>query len=204
MRYEAALNASAGFAEGSVGAGAGATVGKLAGIGRAMKSGVGSASIVFPSGLKVAALVVVNALGDVVDPVSGKVLAGTRTEDGKSLVDVRLLIRAAEPLGSLSGSSRSNTTLGLVVTNAPLTKSQASLVARLAHDGYARAIYPVHTSYDGDIVFTAATGSYGGKFDLVTLGAAAQEVVSMAIVRAVTRASGLEGLPSAKDLGSSR
>ena len=139
--YRAAAAASSGpAAEGNVGAGAGATVGKLAGRERAMKGGIGSAAIALPDGLIVAALVVVNAAGDVIDPATGQVVAGARTEDGRGLADVRRLIRAGL---AMQGRVGENTTLGVVATNARLTKAQATKVAQMAHDGLARAIAPV-------------------------------------------------------------
>src|SRR5262249_6584090 len=140
--------------EGNVGAGAGATVGKLAGSKRAMKGGLGTASITLPDGLTVAALVAVNAAGDVVDPSTGKVVAGVRTEDGKGLVDIRTFIRAGVLNQAKPGQ---NTTIGVIATNARLTKAQAAKVAQMAHDGFARAISPSHTPFDGDTIFTVAT-----------------------------------------------
>ena len=208
--YRAASAATPGaVAEGNVGAGAGATVGKLFAFfqnplvaGRRlmpMKSGVGTASIVLPNGLVVAALVVVNAVGDVVDPATGKVVAGMRNPDG-TLADARLLLRA----GVLQHSPRAgeNTTLGVVVTNARLTKTQVSRVALMADDGFARAIVPSHTEGDGDTMFAAATGDWGGSASVTQIGALAADVVAEAIVRAVSRADSLGGLGSARHTGS--
>ena len=141
-------------AQGNVGAGAGATVGKLYGLGRAMKGGLGSASITLPSGVVIAALVAVNARGDVIDPATGTVVAGVRTVDGRGLADARALLRQGLPTPIAPAE---NTTLGIVATNARLTKTEASLVARMAHDGFARAIAPVHTPSDGDTIFAPAT-----------------------------------------------
>ena len=182
--------------EGNVGAGAGATIGKSAGIQRAMKGGLGSAAITLPDGLMVAALVAVNAFGDVVDPATGKVVAGVRTPDGQNLADVRTLLRS----GSLGRSRASqNTTIGVVATNATLTKTQATKVAQMAHDGYARAIVPVHTPYDGDTIFVLATGQRPGDADVAIIGALAAEVMANAILRAVRQAKSIPGYPAVSD-----
>ena len=139
--YQAAKAATdAPVAEGSVGAGAGATLGKTGGADRAMKGGIGSAAITMPDGLIVAALVAVNAAGDVIDPATGRVVAGVRTADGKGFADARVLLRAGgQPP---AGGAGENTTLGVIATNAVLTKTQATRVAQMAHDGFARAISP--------------------------------------------------------------
>ncbi len=195
--YRAAAAATAApVAEGSIGAGAGATVGKLRGMAHAMKGGVGSAAIVLDDGLIVAALVVVNSAGDVVDPSSGKVVAGARADDG-SLADARRLVRAG-----LTGAGRTGeqTTLAVVATNAVLTKVQATRMAQLAHDGLARAIYPVHTPVDGDTVFALASGSHGGDPNLLLIGALSAEAAAEAVVRAVRMAKGLPNLPAVGDL----
>jgi L-aminopeptidase/D-esterase-like protein len=195
--YRAAQAASASpVLEGSVGAGAGATAGKLAGMERAMKSGVGSAAITMPDGLIVSALVVVNPLGDVIDPATGRIVAGARGADGRGFADARLLIR-----GGTSRTNRGdNSTVGVVATNARLTKAQASYIAQLADDGYARAIWPIHTIVDGDTVFAIATGSRPGDPDLVMLGALAADVMATAVIRAATQATGLPNLPAVRDL----
>jgi L-aminopeptidase/D-esterase-like protein len=198
--YRAAAAATDGpVAEGNVGAGTGATVGKLAGAGRAMKAGLGSAAIVLPSGLTVAALVAVNALGDVIDPATGRVIAGVRTVDGRSLADARGLLRSGA-FGRPALVSGENTTLGVVATNAALTKAQATKVAQMAHDGFARAISPVHTPEDGDVVFALATGTLAGDADVALVGSLAAEVMADAIVRAARAAKGLPGYPAAADL----
>lgn len=194
--YEAASAASSGTVpEGSVGAGAGATVGKLRGIGQAMKGGVGTASITLESGLTVAAIVVVNALGDVIDPATGRVIAGVRG-DGDVLVDARRIVREEIPAQPL----RQNTTIGVVATNARLTKAQATKVAQMAQNGLARAIVPVHTPSDGDTVFSLATGTLTDGFDVGQVGALAAEVMADAILRAVRAAQGLPGIPAVRDL----
>jgi L-aminopeptidase/D-esterase-like protein len=197
--YRAAQAAStAPVAEGNVGAGAGATVGKSAGAGRAMKGGIGSAAMRMPDGLIVAALVAVNAAGDVIDPATGKVVAGVRTADGASLADARVLLSS----GALRQPARigENTTLAVVATNAVLTKTQATKVAEMAHDGFARAIYPSHTMGDGDTIFAIATGAQLGAADVSRIGALAAQVVADAIVRAARQATGIPGYPAARDL----
>jgi len=186
-------------AEGNVGAGAGATVGKLGGRGRAMKAGIGTSAIALANGLVVAALVAVNAVGDVVDPGTGRVVAGLRTEDGRSLADVRTLLRAGRIPAPAPAAE--NTTIGIVATNATLTKPQATKVAQMAHAGLARAIVPAHTPSDGDTLFAVATGQIQGPADLLQVGALAAEAVADAIVRAALQAEGIPGYPAARDLG---
>ncbi len=198
--YAAAQAATDGaVAEGNVGAGAGATVGKSAGRARAMKGGIGSAAIVLPDGLVVAAIVAVNARGDVIDPSTGKVVAGMRTEDGKGLADVRVLLRQGT-LDSPAPEALQHTTIGVVATNATLTKTQATKMAQMAQAGLARAIVPVHTSVDGDAVFALATGTRAGAADPDTIGALAADAMAQAIVRAVRAATGIPGFPAARDL----
>jgi L-aminopeptidase/D-esterase-like protein len=198
--YNAAKAATDGpVAEGNVGAGAGATIGKLAGPARSMKSGLGTSAITTPDGLVVAALVAVNAVGDVIDPSTGKVVAGVRTEDGKGLADVRTLLRSGTLFRPRSGE---NTTIGVVATNAKLTKVEAQKVAQMAHDGYARAISPVHTPADGDTIFSLATGTLTGQSNVAVVGALAAEVMADAIVRAARQATASGGLPAAGEVGS--
>jgi len=194
--YQAAKSASTEPAqEGSVGAGAGATVGKAAG--RGMKGGIGSAAITLPNGLVVAALVATNGFGDIVDPATGQIVAGARTADGQSFADARKLLRS----GAIRfGSPGQNTTLGVVATNAVLTKTDATRVAEMAHDGFARAIVPVHTPVDGDTIFALATGSKTGAADVGQIGALAADVMAEAIVRAARQATSVAGIPAARDL----
>lgn len=198
--YRAAQAATAGpVAEGNAGAGAGASVGKLAGMGRAMRGGLGTAAIRLPNGITVAALVAVNAVGDVIDPATGRLVAGVRSTDGRQLADVRRLVREGllqQPLPSPT----TNTTIGVVATDARLTKAQATKLAQMAHDGLARAISPAHTPWDGDTLFALATGRNAGEIDLLTLGALAAEVTTEAILRGVRAARGLPELPAARDL----
>ena len=196
-REAAAAASAAAVAQGNVGAGAGATVGKTYGMARAMKGGLGSASIRLPNGVVVAALVAVNARGDVIDPATAKVVAGVRTADGRHLADARELMRQGLPA---PGNPGENTTLGVVATNATLSKTQAALVARMAHDGFARAISPVHTPSDGDVIFALATARRTGPVDVGLIGALAADVTAMAIVNAVRHAESLPALPSARSL----
>jgi L-aminopeptidase/D-esterase-like protein len=195
--YRAAQAATTGpVAEGNVGAGAGATIGKIAGLERAMKGGLGSAAIVTPDGLIVAALVAVNALGDVIDPATGRTVAGVRTADGSGLADARVLLRTGDIARLGAGD---NTTIGVVATNAVLTKTQATKVAQMAHDGYARAIAPIHTLADGDTIFTLATGDKAGAADVSRIGALAADAMSEAILRAVRAATSIPGYPASRD-----
>jgi L-aminopeptidase/D-esterase-like protein len=196
--YRAASVASGGpVDEGDVGAGAGATVGKLAGASRAMKAGLGTSSIVLDDGLVVGAIVAVNALGDVIDPATGRTIAGVRTPDGRGLADARVLLRASLPREARPGE---NTTIGVVATNAVLTKTQAAKVAQMAHDGFARAVQPAHMPFDGDTIFALATGTHDGPGRVDQIGALAADAMSEAIVRAARASRGLPGLPSASTL----
>jgi L-aminopeptidase/D-esterase-like protein len=199
--YSAAAAAStAPVAEGDVGAGAGATVGKMLGRGRAMKAGIGSAAFTMANGTVVAALAAVNAYGDVIDPSTGAVVAGVRTADGKSLADARVLLRGAGQGSPFEGRGGANTTLVVVATTAKLTKVEATKVAQMAHDGLARAIAPVHTPFDGDVVFALATGTQPGPADVGTIGALAADMAAQAIVRAARQSAGLPGVPAARQL----
>jgi L-aminopeptidase/D-esterase-like protein len=200
--YKAAQGARGdAVAEGNVGAGAGATVGKM-GTGRSMKAGIGSASITLPNGLIVGAIVAVNAVGDIIDPATGRVVAGVRTEDGKSLADVRTLLRSGALSRRPQPRAGENTTIGLVATNARLSKVDISRVAMMADDGFARAITPSHTVGDGDTVFALATGRWDGPVNLSEIGALAAEAMAEAIVRAATQAHSSNGVPAARELGS--
>ncbi|PYT08708.1 MAG: peptidase S58 [Acidobacteria bacterium] len=185
-------------AQGNVGAGAGATVGKLFGMARAMKSGIGTSGIKV-EGITVGAIVAVNAVGDVFDPATGKIIAGARTKDGKSLLNSMAAILRSEPLPpALAGAA---TTIGVVATDVVLTKAQASKVAQMAHDGLARTINPVHTAYDGDTIFALATGKSSKPANVTLIGALAAEAMAQAVVRAVRAARGIAGLPGALEMG---
>jgi L-aminopeptidase/D-esterase-like protein len=183
--------------QGNVGAGAGATVGKMFGGGSAMKGGIGSASIkVGNTGVVVGAIVAVNAVGDVVNPKTGKIVAGARPANGRGFRDSmaeimkgnRVVVQAA-----------ANTTIGVVATNAAMEKVQVSKVAQMTHDGYARAIRPVHTPADGDTVFAMATGTLKVRVDHGLIGALAAEAMAQAIIRAVTNAESIAGYPAHRD-----
>jgi L-aminopeptidase/D-esterase-like protein len=205
--YRAAQVAStAPVPEGSVGAGAGASVGKFGFAGRTLgpgpqlkptKSGVGTAAIRLPNGLVVAALVVVNAVGDIIDPRTGHVVAGARRPDD-SFADARKLLRTGGPVEA--GRPGQNTTIGVVATNAKLTKTQTNRVALMADDAYARALNPSHTMGDGDAVFALATARWSGDADVTLVGALAAEAMADAIVRAATQATSVAGIPAIRDL----
>lgn len=199
--YAACEAASAAHpAQGSVGAGTGATVGKLLGVQRAMKGGIGSASIKVGA-ITVAALIAVNAIGDVVDPASGRVIAGARADDGRTPLGILdALCDGQLPAHLLDGMA---TTIGIVATDARLTKAQAKKLAGMAHDGLARSINPVHTATDGDTLFALATGAAGKPGHPTVLGALAAEVTARAVLNAVRAAHGLREppIPSARELG---
>lgn len=189
MGYQACANATRYVVEeGNVGAGTGASVGKILGLKQAMKSGVGSASIHIGGGVVVGALVAVNALGDVFDPNTGEFVAGVRGKK-KTLEWMRSRI--------LNTLWRDNTVIGVVAVNAKLSKTEMTKVAQMANDGIARAIRPAHTQFDGDAIFALATG--GKKMATSTVGAFAAEAVGMAIVRAVKMSVSAGGLPGLAD-----
>ena len=197
--YKACQAASAGkVEEGNVGAGAGATVGKMFGPKQAMKSGLGTASIhVGNTGIIVGAIVAVNAVGDVSDPSTGKIIAGARKPDGSGFLDSMRQLREGRLVEVPAGA---HTTIGVVATNVAFDKAQITKIAQMAHDGLARCINPVHTPNDGDTVFAVATGAIAARGDHGAIGALAAEAMSQAIVRAVMNARGLPGLPSYQDI----
>ncbi len=192
-------------ATGNVGAGTGATVGKILGMSQAMKSGIGTASIEIGGGVVVGALVAVNAFGDVVDPATGEIIAGTRSfELGPLRVGAPGYF--ANTLGVMKGfvgrlamgmATRGHTVIGVVATNARLTKEEMNKVAQMAHDGLARAVRPAHTMLDGDTLFAVSTGKASGDVSIV--GAFAAEVVAEAIVGAVRSARSVAGVPACSD-----
>lgn len=201
MGYAACLAASRSrFPEGNVGAGSGASVGKLLGAALAMKSGIGSASEKV-GGIVVGALIAVNSFGDVIDPVDGAIVAGLRSGrvgplrvGGKAhFADTLAVMKSALGRSLLSLSARTNTLIGVVATDARLTKAEATKVAQMAQDGLARAIRPAHTMLDGDTLFALSTGRK--KADVSLIGGVAAEVVSRAILRAVRLAASAGGLP---------
>ena len=184
--------------EGSVGAGTGATVAKGRGMKGAVKGGIGTAYLQLRSGIGVGAIIVVNAYGGMVDPSTGSIIAGPRREDGSGFWDpVDLLLRGPDDGGSPAGT---NTTIGVVGTDAQLTKDQAHYLARVSHDGLALAIRPCHTMRDGDTIFSLATGKSPATADMTQLGAAATEVVAQAVLRAAQKATGLGGVPALSEL----
>ncbi|MDL5034188.1 P1 family peptidase [Pelomonas sp. APW6] len=193
----AACEAASTTAErGSVGAGAGATVGKLLGPQWAMKSGLGMASLRV-GGTALSALAAVNAVGDVLDPATGSIVAGARGADGRLRNTARALLAGEAPIRPVAGGA---TTLAVIATDAHLDKAQATKLAQMAHDGLARSIHPVHQPSDGDIVFSLATGG-SGPADLGLLGVMAVEALAQAVLDAVRSARGLPGLPAAGELG---
>ncbi len=207
--YQACLAATTGpIAEGSVGAGTGATVAKTLGRDKAIKGGLGTASIHLGDGLVVGAIAVVNAVGDIVDPETGRIIAGPRREDGNGFYNSMEL--SLQPGFARPGrqqpqeAGRTNTTIGLVATNAPLTKEQVNKMAERGQDGMALAVRPSHTTGDGDAVFALATGGWQGAVDrgqLQRISNAAVQAMARAIIRGVTQATGLGGVPGLKELG---
>ncbi|CAF3906181.1 unnamed protein product [Rotaria sp. Silwood1] len=190
--------------EGNVGAGTGATIGKLFGMERAMKTGLGSTSLtvrdlITNATVTVGALVALNAVGDVYK--NGALIAGARTSDGKRLLNTLNTVLGISPTVASTFPVGTATTLACVTTDAKLTKAQAKKVSQMAHDGFARAINPIHTMFDGDIVFTLATG-LSSISDVNLIGIMAAETVERAIIRAVEQATGLPDLPSIHELGS--
>ncbi len=203
MGYLACVNADAQSpAEGNVGAGTGATVGKIYGMGQAMKSGIGTSSLNLGGGLVVGAIIAVNAFGDVINPENGRIIAGARAISIDRTSQPRFadtLVTMKSFLGKtiLNFSSTYNTVIGVVATNARLTKEEANKVAQMAQDGLARSVRPAHTMFDGDTLFTLATGQK--KADVNVVGAFAAECVATAIVRATQQATSIGGLPASCD-----
>ncbi len=195
--YRACQSASRTITTGNVGAGTGATIGKLFGSKYAMKGGLGSASIsISSSDIVVGALVAVNAVGDVMDSRNGQIIAGSRREDGRGFRDsVNQLISGVTVKAHLGA----HTTIGLVATNAVLTKPQAAKMAAMAHDGLARSINPVHTAMDGDTIFAAATGRSQTQVDVSTIGSLAAEAMARAVRNAVWSAATIPGYPAARE-----
>jgi L-aminopeptidase/D-esterase-like protein len=196
--YAACEAASAGpIAEGCVGAGTGATVGKVLGYHYGMKGGLGTASLCINDGVVIAALAVVNAAGDIVDTKTNQIVAGARRADGAGFADIMATLAGGVGASRESWGAR-NTTLGVVATNVALTKAGVNKLAQMAQTGLARAIRPVHTLIDGDVVFALSLGDKSG--DPTVIGALAADVLSEAIVRAVRAAETLHGMPAAKEL----
>ena len=201
--YAAAQCANSGpVAEGTVGAGTGATVGKVLGPERAVKGGIGSAALTLPDGSRVSALIAVNAVGDVVDHRTGQLLAGPRYLNRPGMESTVTALLHGEDAAATGDAALplSNTTIGVVATDATLTKEEANWLARVSHDGLALAIRPCHTLRDGDTMFSMASNHRQPPADLTALGAAAVEVTALAVIRAVQTASGLGGIPAISEL----
>jgi L-aminopeptidase/D-esterase-like protein len=205
MGYQACLNASEERpAEGNVGAGTGATVGKILGMEQAMKSGIGSTSMEIGAQIIVGAIVAVNAFGDIIDPARGQIIAGARSLESNSLeigaqgyfADTMKVMKSMAAGKMLRYGARENTVIGVVATNARLDKEQVNKVAQMAQDGLARTVRPAHTMLDGDTLFALATGEYPADVNLV--GAFAAEVVAQAILYAVRAGRPVAGLPAAE------
>jgi len=196
MGYRACLNAQKNeCSQGNVGAGAGATVGKIFGMDRAMKSGLGSYALQTGE-LKVGAMVAVNALGNVIDPVAGEALAGPLSEDRKTILETEEVM--IESYGKKGDLFSRNTTLGIVATNAAFSKAQATKIASMAHKGYARTMRPAHSMFDGDTIFAMATGHV--EADLSVVGLLSARVMERAVVAAVKNARTLCGVKAYCDL----
>ncbi len=202
MGYRAAASASRRpVDEGNVGAGCGASVGKILGMKQAMKAGLGSAAIRLSGGIVVGALMVVNAFGDVINPQNGQIVAGARATQlgplrlgrADGFLDTLELMKTLPGRALLQFATRTNTVIGVVATNARLSKAEATRVAQMAQDGVARTIRPAHTLLDGDTLFALSTGNK--RTDISALGAVAAEVVAEAILRAVRKAHSAGGLP---------
>jgi L-aminopeptidase/D-esterase-like protein len=207
MGYQACLNASSDPpAEGNIGAGTGATVGKILGLAGAMKSGIGTASLEIGNGVIVAAIVAVNVFGDVIDPENGQIIAGARVVQkgpikvgkGPYFADTMKVMKSLIGRTALGFASRENTAIGIVATNARLTKEQINKVAQMAQDGLARTVRPAHTMLDGDTIFALATGEK--KADVNIIGSFGAVVFAQAVLRAVRKAESAAGLPCAGEV----
>ncbi|MES0360672.1 MAG: P1 family peptidase [Anaerolineales bacterium] len=207
MGYQACQNAStAPPAEGNIGAGTGATVGKIIGMAGAMKSGIGTASLEIGSGVLVGAIAAVNVFGDVIDPATGQIIAGARVVQkgpvkigkGPYFADTMYVMESLIGRTMLGFMSRENTAIGVVATNARLNKEQINKVAQMAQDGLARTVRPAHTMLDGDTIFALATGEK--KADVNIVGAFAAEVFAEAVLRGVRTAKPAAGLPCAAEM----
>ncbi|MCH8311310.1 MAG: P1 family peptidase [Chloroflexi bacterium] len=199
--YAACEDASDGpVSEGSVGAGTGATVAKLLGRENSIKGGIGSECIDLGDGLMVGAIVAVNAIGGVVDPETGDLIAGPRDEETGVMQDSMQLI-TSPGFGKETETAPANTTIGVVATNASLTKAQANKLASVAHDGLAMAVRPAHLMGDGDTMFALATGTLDDdELNMSRLCAATALCVSRAIVRGIRKAEGIGGVPAVSEL----
>lgn len=196
MGYQACLNASETvLKQGNYGAGCGATVGKIKGAEYITKSGIGSYSIKLDNGIIVSALVAVNAFGDVYE--DGKIIAGVLNDDKNAFSNSYELMKQGVSKG---GFNIDNTTIGIIATNAKLDKAQCKKISQMAHDGYAKAIFPIHTPHDGDTIFTMATGEIETSNDITLIGSVAVEVMEKSIINAVKNAKSIKGIPSYQEL----
>ena len=200
MGYKACLNASeTELKQGNYGAGCGATVGKVIGLDYVTKGGIGSYSIKLDNGIVVSALIAVNAFGDVYE--DGQVIAGVLNDDKNELLNTYEMMKQGVMKG---GFSIDNTTIGVVATNAKLTKAQCKKISQMSHDGYAKAIFPIHTPHDGDTIFTMSTGEIEVESDLTLLGSLATEVVEKSIINAIKNAKSIQNIVSYKELQESK
>ncbi|WP_148558533.1 P1 family peptidase [Terrisporobacter glycolicus] len=196
MGYKACLNASeTELKQGNYGAGCGATVGKIKGLNYVTKGGIGSCSIKLDNGIVVSALIAVNAFGDIYE--DGKVIAGVLNDDKTKLLNTYEIMKSGFVKG---GFKIDNTTIGIVATNAKLTKAQCKKISQMAHDGYAKSIFPIHTPHDGDAIFTMSTGKIQVDSDITLLGSLAAEVVEKSIINAIKNAENIKNIISYNEL----
>lgn len=196
MGYKACLNASeTELKQGNYGAGCGATVGKIKGLNYVTKGGLGSCSIKLDNGIVVSALIAVNAFGDIYE--DGKVIAGVLNDDKTKLLNTYEIMKSGFVKG---GFKIDNTTIGIVATNAKLTKAQCKKISQMAHDGYAKSIFPIHTPHDGDAIFTMSTGKIQVDSDITLLGSLAAEVVEKSIINAIKNAKNIKNIISYNEL----
>lgn len=194
MGYKACIEANnKELKQGNYGAGCGATVGKIKGVEHCTKGGIGSYSIKLDNGLVVAALVAVNAFGDVYE--NGKVIAGVLNDNKDGYLNTYELMKKGINKG---GFNIDNTTIGIIATNAKLSKAQCKKISQMSHNGYAKAIFPIHTPHDGDTIFTMATGEI--ESDVTLLGSLATEVMEKSIINAIKNSDSVDNIPSYKDI----
>jgi len=197
--YQACVDSTDGeFLRGSVGAGIGATVGKLLGMNYCTKGGIGTHSIQIRDGIIVGALVVVNAFGDVIDPANNSILCGARDPSGNGFIGSLEQMKKGQKAKSVFRFT--NTTIGIVATNAQINKEEANRIASLAHNGLAKVISPVHTSVDGDTIFAIGRRNNGMRASVDLLGSVAAEVIANAVIDAVMMAKEIGGIPSSSEL----
>lgn len=199
MGYQACQNASdQPPAQGSVGAGTGATAGKLLGVDHAIKGGIGTASVELEGGIRIAAIIVVNPVGEIVDPATGEIFAGIRNLEDGGFISGLEVIKDIRSQHLMTKAFPSNTVIGVVATNAILTEPQATKVAQMGQNGVTRTVRPAHTQHDGDTLFCLATGEIEANVNLV--GAYAAKVVEQAVLNAVKEAKGMGGVPGISEL----